>query len=108
MALCAAVSPALYGLSAKQQTAMSMVRMTRNLFAVSSARSQMVCLSLVVDMVAAKPRATLRVGIFSSAVGVKELIFWGLSASTATEMLATFPVAVSTVTSVCVSKGWMS
>ena len=50
----------------------------------------MACLSLVVDMVAARPRATLRVGIDSSAVGVKELVFWGLSASPETVMLTNF------------------
>jgi hypothetical protein len=80
-----------------------MVLMTRNRFAVNRALSQMVCLSLVVDMVAAKPRATLRVGIDSSAVGVKELVFWRLSAFTTTVMLANFPAFVSTVTSVGVS-----
>ena len=67
-----------------------MVLMTRNRLAVSSVRSQMACLSLVADMVAARPRATLRVGIDSSAVGVKELVFWGLSASPETVMLTNF------------------
>ena len=85
-----------------------MVLMTRNRFAVNSARSQMACLSLVVDMVAARPLATLREGIDSSAVGVKELVFWGLSAFTTTVMLANFPAIVSTVTSVGVSQWWMS
>ena len=63
----------------------------------------MACLSLVVDMVAAKPRATLRGGIVASGVGVKELAFWGLSASPATVMLANLFALVSTVESICVS-----
>ena len=103
MALCAAVSPALYGLSAKQQTAMSMVRMTRNRFATSRVRSQMRCFSWVVEIVAARPRATLRVGIDSSAAGVKEPVFWGLSASPVTAMLADFLAFESTVASIEVS-----
>ena len=63
----------------------------------------MACLSLVVDMVAAKPRATLRGGIISSTVGVKEPVFWGLSASPVTAMLADFLAFASTVASVGVS-----
>ena len=77
--------------------------MTRNLFAVSSVRSQMACLSLVVDIVAARPRVTLRVVIVTSAVGVKELVFWGLSALPATALVADFLAFASTVASVGVS-----
>jgi len=61
------------------------------------------CFSWVVEIVAARPRATLRVGIDSSVAGVKELVFCGLSAFPPTVMLANFPALVSTVTSVGVS-----
>ena len=81
-----------------------MVLITRNRLVVSSARSQIACLSLVVDMVAARPRVTLRVRIVTSAVGVKELVFWVLSASPATALLADFLAFASTVASVGVSR----
>ena len=68
----------------------------------------MACLSLVVDMVAARPLATLRGGIVSSAVGVKELVFWGLSASPATVMWANSASLISTVISIDVSQGLTS
>ena len=58
------------------------------------------CFSWVVEIVAARPRATLRVGIDSSAVGVKEPVFWRLSASPVTAILADFLALVSTVASV--------
>ncbi len=54
---------------------MSTVRITRKRLAVSNARNQMPCFSFVVEMDAARPRATLRGGAESSAVGADEVAF---------------------------------
>ena len=76
IALCAAVSAALYGLSEKQQTATSMVLMTRKRSAVRSARNLIRCFKCVVEIEAARPRDGVRDTAFFSPSAIALMAAW--------------------------------
>lgn len=116
-ARCEAVKAALNSRSAKQHTDTSIVRITRNLFAVNNARIQMRSFSFVVGTVAAKPRLTFFLAVLSSpgadvcsmfdatvgAVTLPELTFALLTAASTEVSLVFFDLA--TAAGVFVSTG---